>query len=109
MRKQNNLLQDALKEVERANNAKSEFLAVISHQIRTQMNAIIGLSESALSESIPFKAREDIGNINNASTNLLEIIDEMLDISKIESGVLEKNEKQYDVFGLFINLIGLTK
>lgn len=109
MRKQNNLLQDALKEVERANNAKSEFLAVISHQIRTQMNAIIGLSESALSESIPFKAREDIGNINNASTNLLEIIDEMLDISKIESGVLEKNEKEYDVVGLFRNLIGLTK
>ncbi|MDD2180752.1 MAG: response regulator [Bacilli bacterium] len=109
MRNQNNLLQGALKDVERANNAKSEFMAVLSHQIRTQMTSIIGLSQSALSDNLPLAAREDVENINNASNNLLEIIDEMLDISKIESGVLEKNEKEYDVASLFRNLIGLTK
>ena len=90
MRKQNALLENALKEVNRANRAKSEFLTIMSHQIRTQMNAIIGLSESALSEDLSFKAREDINNINNAGKNLLEIIDGILDISKVESGIIEK-------------------
>lgn len=108
MRKQNALLQNALKEVERSNKAKSEFLTIMSHQIRTQMNAIIGLSESALSEDLSFKAREDVGNINSASKNLLEIIDGVLDISKVESGIIEKNEKEYDVVQLFRNLIGIA-
>ncbi len=109
MREQNRLLQEALNEAKKANDAKTEFLTVISHQIRTQMNAIIGLSESALSESLPFNAREDIHNINAASYNLLDIIDGILDISKIESGILEKNEREYDTSQLFQNLIGLTK
>ena len=108
MRKQNALLENALKEVNRANRAKSEFLTIMSHQIRTQMNAIIGLSESALSEDLSFKAREDINNINNAGKNLLEIIDGILDISKVESGIIEKNEKEYDVVQLFRSLIWIA-
>ncbi len=109
MREQNNLLQGTLRQLENANHAKSEFLAIISHQIRTQMNAIIGLSESAMTEHLSVAAREDINNINSASNNLLDIIDEILDISKIEVGIYEKNEKEYDTLQLFRNLIGLTK
>lgn len=108
MRKQNVLLQNALDEAKRANTAKSEFLTIMSHEIRTPMNAIIGLSQSALSEEIPKEAREDIENINSASNNLLEIIDGLLDISKVESGTLEKREREYNVPKLFKDLVSIT-
>ncbi len=108
MRSQNLLLQNALKTAEKANAAKSEFLKVVSHEIRTPMNAIIGLSDSALTEDLPRKAREDIENINSASKNLLEIIDGILDISKVESGKFEKVEKEYDIDKLFKDLASIT-
>lgn len=109
MRRQNVLLQNALKDAERANEAKSEFLTIMSHEIRTPMNAIIGLSESALEEELPRNAREDIENINSASKDLLEIIDGLLDISKVESGVLEKIEKEYDVPKFFKGIESIVK
>lgn len=109
MRRQNAILQNALDEAKRANEAKSEFLAIMSHEIRTPMNAIIGLSESVLSEEITESAREDIENINSASNNLLDIIDGILDISKIESGVLKLEEKEYSVAKFFKDIYNLTK
>jgi len=75
----------------KASNAKSEFLASMSHELRTPLNAIIGLSEDieSFSNSIPSEVREDSKDIVNASNTLLEIIGNILDISKIESGKLE--------------------
>lgn len=109
MRRQNILLQKALKDAERANEAKSDFLTVMSHEIRTPMNAIIGLSESALEEELPRSAREDVENINTASKDLLEIIDGLLDISKVESGILEKLEKEYDIPKFFKGIESIVK
>ena len=108
MRKQNILLQNALEDAKRANDAKSKFLTIMSHEIRTPMNAIIGLSESALSEELPEAAREDVENINSASNNLLDIIDGFLDISKIESGIFEKREVEYNVPKFFKDLTSIT-
>lgn len=109
MRRQNALLQDALKQAEKANDAKSEFLSIMSHEIRTPLNAIIGLSESALEEELSTPVREDLDNINSASNNLLEIIDGILDISKVEKGILVLDEKEYNVAKILKDLIALTK
>lgn len=109
MRRQNAMLQNALKETKQANDAKSEFLSIMSHEIRTPMNAIIGLSESVLADEINEDAREDIENINSASNNLLDVIDGILDISKIESGVLKLEEKEYSTAKFFKDIYNLTK
>jgi len=72
-----------------ANNAKSIFLANMSHEIRTPMNSIMGFSELALDGKIPDKTRDFINNIKMNAEWLLQIIDDILDISKIESGKME--------------------
>ena len=104
MRNQNILLQNALDESKNANKAKDEFLAIMSHEIRTPMNTIIGLSSSILNEKLPISIKEDVENINEASTNLLEIIDGILDISKIEAGSQKLDEKEYNSAKLFKNI-----
>jgi len=72
-----------------ASRLKSEFLANMSHEIRTPMNAVIGLSHLALRQVMTPKLRDYLGKIQRAGTSLLGVINDVLDISKIESGKLE--------------------
>ena len=109
MRRQNTMLQNALNEAKKSNDAKTQFLSIISHEIRTPLNAIIGLSESVLSEDLTRTAKEDVESIQSASNSLLGIIDRLLDVSKIESGIMELEEKQYSVSKVLKSFEKITK
>ena len=89
---------NALKiKAEEANQAKTNFLASMSHEIRTPMNAIIGLSETLLKGNVPNDMREDIKNINEAGTILLEIVNNILDITKVEAGKTTLHNAPYSL------------
>ena len=82
---------------ERANKAKTDFLSSMSHEIRTPLNAIVGFSECITRENTLEAAQADAKDIITASQNLLEIVNGILDISKIESGKMELVETDYDL------------
>lgn len=84
-------------DAERANEAKSSFLANMSHEIRTPINAVLGMNEMILRECDSDSIKEYAVNINNAGKTLLSIINDILDLSKIESGKMEIVEADYDV------------
>ncbi|MBO5495810.1 MAG: response regulator [Oscillospiraceae bacterium] len=92
---QNKALQEALREAEAANKAKTIFLSNMSHEIRTPMNAIIGLDNIALNDpTISAQTREHLEKIGASAHHLLNIINDILDMSRIESGRLTiKNEE----------------
>ncbi len=94
----------------KASNAKTEFLSNMSHEIRTPLNAIVGFSEALQSdERIPAEAKEDIKDIVMASDSLLEIVNGVLDISKIEADKLEIVNTTYSPKKVFDELVVLTR
>ena len=102
-------LKDAKINAEDSGNAKTDFLSNMSHEIRTPMNAILGFSEGILSEKeFNFEnIKKDIENINSAGNNLLEIIDNILDISKIESGKERVETIDYNIESMISELKNL--
>lgn len=91
-----NLMQEHLQEAEESNKAKSMFLANMSHEIRTPMNSIMGFSEILLNQDMSEEQKDYVENIRESSYNLLKIINDILDISKIESGKMEIVEEEFD-------------
>ena len=120
---ENNKLREARQIAERSNAAKSEFLANMSHEIRTPINAVMGMNEIILRESLQAKDQlpadeeklrgvfTDIngyaGIIDSAGRNLLAIINDILDISKIEAGKLEIREDNYSLRAFLSDLCRL--
>ena len=90
-------LQFAKDYAEKANHAKSDFLSSMSHEIRTPLNAIVGFSECIITDKTLDEAKEDATNVVMASNNLLEIVNGILDISKIEANKMEIINKNYSL------------
>lgn len=103
---------EAVKEdIERSSKAKTDFLSNMSHEIRSPMNAIVGFSETLLNDPNFNKEsiRTDIKHISSAGNNLLDIINNILDISKIESGKETLDEKEYSLGSIVMELSSIIE
>ena len=95
------------KEVEQIARSKDTFFANMSHEIRTPINTIIGLNEMILREDISDEIAENAINIQNASKMLLTTINDILDLSKLESGKMDIVPTQYEIGSMFSDLVNL--
>jgi PAS domain S-box-containing protein len=105
-------LEVARDQAEAANRAKSSFLATMSHELRTPMNAIIGFAEVINSEAfggLTPKQREHVGDIMESGQHLLQLINDILDMSKIEAGRFEINEELGDLDHLIAGSVRINE
>jgi GAF domain-containing protein len=102
-------IQDKNQQLAEASQNKSQFLSSMSHELRTPLNAIIGLTEMMVTNPARFgteKAQEPLRRVNAAGTHLLSLINEILDLSKIEAGKLELNPERINLAPLIDEVIG---
>jgi signal transduction histidine kinase len=102
-------IQDKNRQLAEASERKSQFLASMSHELRTPLNAIIGLTEMMVTNAARFgteKALEPLRRVNAAGTHLLSLINEVLDLSKIEAGKLELNPERINLARLIDEVVG---
>ncbi len=107
---QNELLRDALNQVEAANQAKSTFLSMMSHDMRTPLNGIMGMTavaESHLEE--PERVADCLHKINVSGEHLLGLVNGVLDMSKIESGKIELAEEPFKISELMEKLLAMSR
>ena len=98
---QSRALSDALNAAEEANKAKTVFLSNMSHEIRTPMNAIIGLDNIALNDpETPEKTKDYLAKIGASADHLLDLINDILDMSRIESGKIVLSNEKFSLFKL---------
>ena len=110
LQQKNALLQNALNEAEEANRAKSVFLSNMSHDIRTPMNAIVGMTSIGLSH-IDEKGRvqDCLNKIKTASSHLMSLVNDVLDMSRIDSGRMTLNEDEFSLADLIHDITVIVR
>jgi two-component system sensor histidine kinase/response regulator len=98
-------LQRAKASAESANRAKSEFLTTMSHEMRTPMNAILGMADLLSESSLRDEQRDYVRIFQKAGANLLDLINDILDLSKVESGHVELESIGFDLGALLEKII----
>ncbi len=99
--------EDQKEEIDSLNKSQNRFFSSMSHEIRTPINTIIGLNEMILREDISEEVRDDAENINSASKILLTLINDILDMSKIESGQMTLTKLEYSTGGMLSDIVGM--
>jgi signal transduction histidine kinase len=105
-------IQDKNRQLAAASEHKSQFVASMSHELRTPLNAIIGLTDMLMTNAPRFgteKALEPLNRVHRAGTHLLGLINQVLDLSKIEAGKLELNPEKVDLAPLIDEVIGTAR
>ena len=105
-------IQDKNRQLQQASENKSQFVSSMSHELRTPLNAIIGLTEMMVTNAARFgteKAMEPLQRVNRAGTHLLGLINQVLDLSKIEAGKLELNPQTVQLAPLIEEVIGTAR
>ncbi|MCQ2520158.1 MAG: ATP-binding protein [Lachnospiraceae bacterium] len=108
-KEQKQLIEEALEKAEVANRSKSAFLSKMSHEIRTPLNAVLGMDEMILRETDEDNTREYGESIRSAGQTLLSLINDILDLSKIESGKLEVIPVEYDLNSVINDLANIIR
>lgn len=104
----NEQLIENIRELEIVEKSKDDFMVNISHEIRTPINAVCGMSEAILQEDIPANVRRDIIDIQTAGRNLLATVSNILDFSELESGKMELVEESYNITSTITDIINMA-
>src|SRR4029453_5306404 len=105
-------IQDKSRQLQQASENKSQFVSSMSHELRTPLNAIIGLTEMIVTNAARFgteKALEPLQRVNRAGTHLLSLINQVLDLSKIEAGKLELSPQSVELAPLIEEAVGTAR
>ena len=102
-----NALERAMIEAENANRAKSEFLSSMSHEIRTPMTGVMGFADLLLDDELPADSRDKVLRIKSATKALLRLINDILDMSKLEAGKMEIEQIDFGLKSLMEEVLGL--
>ena len=106
-RSENAIAKKQKQEIEELNRAQNSFFSSMSHEIRTPINTIIGLNELILREAVTQEVATDAGRIQDASKMLLTLINDFLDMSKIQSGKMDITPATYDVGAMLSDLVNM--
>ena len=102
------MLMENIRELQDVERSKDDFLVNISHEIRTPINAVCGMSEAILQENLPTSVRGDIIDIQTAGRNLLATVSNILDFSELQSGQMELVEESYNITSTITDIINMV-